>query len=38
VIDGKPCKLTGVPTGVYVSLNLCVDQKTVGTIHHAKAP
>jgi RNA polymerase sigma factor (sigma-70 family) len=38
LIDGKTCKLAGVRTGVYVSLRLCVDQQTVGTIFHTKAP
>ena len=37
-IDGKTVQLAGVPTGVYVSLRLCVDQRTVGTIFHTKAP
>jgi RNA polymerase sigma factor (sigma-70 family) len=38
VIDGKAVKLAGVPAGVYVTLRLCVDQKTVGTIFHTRAP
>jgi len=38
LIDGKTIQLASVPTGVYVTLRLCVDQQTVGTIFHAKAP
>jgi RNA polymerase sigma factor (sigma-70 family) len=38
VVDGKPATLAEVPTGIFVTLRLCVDQKTVGTIHHAKGP
>jgi RNA polymerase sigma factor (sigma-70 family) len=38
LFDGATCKLSGVRTGEYVSLRLCVDQKTVGTIFHSKAP
>lgn len=38
LFDGKTCKLDGVRTGEYVTLRLCVDQKTVGTIFQAKAP
>jgi RNA polymerase sigma factor (sigma-70 family) len=38
LFDGKTCKLDGVRAGEYVTLRLCVDQKTVGTIFQAKAP
>jgi hypothetical protein len=38
LFDGKTCKLDGVRAGEYVTLRLCVDQKTAGTIFQAKAP
>ena len=37
-VDGKTVPLSGVGTGIYVTLRLCVDQKTVGTLFHTKAP
>jgi hypothetical protein len=38
LVDGKTVQLTGVRAGIHVTLRLCVDQKTVGTIFHTKAP
>jgi RNA polymerase sigma factor (sigma-70 family) len=38
LINGKTCNLAGVPTGVYVTLRLCIDRQTVGTIFQANAP
>jgi RNA polymerase sigma factor (sigma-70 family) len=38
LFDGKTCRLAGVRAGEYVSLRLCVDRKTVGTIFHTKGP
>jgi RNA polymerase sigma factor (sigma-70 family) len=38
LVDEKPTQLAGVRAGIYVTLRLCVDQKTVGTIFHTKAP
>ena len=38
LVDGRTVKLNGVPPGIYVTLRLCVDQKTLGTIFQAKAP
>jgi hypothetical protein len=38
LINGKTCTLAGVPTGVYVTLRLCVDRQTAGTIFQANTP
>jgi RNA polymerase sigma factor (sigma-70 family) len=38
LFDGKTCGLSGVRPGEYVTLRLCVDGQTAGTIFQAKAP
>lgn len=38
LVDGKTVSLSGVRPGIYVTVRFCVDQKTVGSLFHAKAP